>query len=448
MKRYSKKMRPISSLFITTLFLLFTSLSFAGNAENGLKLFKSNCASCHNMEKDLTGPALMGVLDRVPSEEWLAKWISNNNELRASGDAYANQIYNEWGGAAMTGFAWMSDEELGDVIAYITTYAPPADAGGEKQGLIDCEEVVEEKDNSQLYIIFGVILLSLLIIAIFTGINRSLKSMKSVQEGGEELENKTFYEAIQEFAVRRKVLTGLIVLVIIGGVSQMGWNWALSIGVSGGNGYEKTEDIENYKPSQPIYFKHNIHVKQNKIDCEYCHSGALEGKHALIPSANVCMNCHAAVNEGHCEGSGEQIQKIYEATGWNAKKGKYEHADGKFYDVPREDKPIKWVKVHNLQDFVYFNHSQHVVVGGIQCETCHGDVENMTTAEQHAPLTMGWCINCHRDTKINEKLSFSDKPSGYYEKMHDEYKEAFKHDKDFDFTVEKIGGLECGKCHY
>ncbi|MFT6717026.1 MAG: cytochrome c2 [Saprospiraceae bacterium] len=439
-------MRPISSFFITTLFLLFTSISFAGDAESGLKLFKSNCASCHHMEKTITGPALMGVMDRVPSKEWLYDWIKDNNALRATGDAYANEVFNANGKAAMTGFAWMSDEQLDDIITYISSYAPPSGDSG--NGLIDCtEEVVVEEDNSLLWI-FGLIMLSLLIISIFTGINRSLKSMKSVKDGGEELENQTFYEAIKEFAVRRKILTGLIVLVIIGGILDASAGWAFTIGVSGGNGYENTENVENYKPTQPIYFKHNIHVKQNKIDCEYCHSGALEGKHALIPSANVCMNCHAAVTEGHCEGSGEEIQKIYEATGWNPSKKQYEHADGKYYDVPRDDKPIKWVKVHNLQDFVYFNHSQHVVVGGIECETCHGDVENMTTAEQHAPLTMGWCIDCHKDTKINEKLSFSGKPSGYYEKMHDEFKEAYKRDKDFEFTVDKIGGLECGKCHY
>jgi cytochrome c2 len=439
-------MRPISSIFITTLFLLLSSLSFAGNAENGLKLFKSNCASCHHMTKASTGPALSGVLDRVPSEEWLYSWIKDNNALRATGDAYANQVYMDNGEAIMTGFAWMSDEQLGDIVSYITTYAPPT--SGNSVGLIDCEEVVVEKEDSNLLVILGIILLSLLIIAIFTGINRSLKSMKSVQDGGEELENKTFNVAIKEYAVKNKIVTGLIVVVIVGGIIGAGWDWAFTVGISGGNGYENTEDVVNYKPSQPIYFKHNIHVKQNKIDCEYCHSGALEGKHALIPSANVCMNCHAAVDEGHCEGSGDEIQKIFDATGWDPAKGKYVHADGKLHDTPREDKPIKWVKVHNLQDFVYFNHSQHVVVGGIQCETCHGDVENMTTAEQHAPLTMGWCINCHKDTKINEKLSFSDKPSGYYEKMHDEFKEAYKHDKDFEFTVDKIGGLECGKCHY
>jgi cytochrome c2 len=448
MKRSSQKKRPISSFLITTIFLLCAAISFAGNAENGLKLFKSNCASCHNMEKKINGPALIGVLERVPSEEWLYKWIKNNNALRATGDAYANQIYNEYGGAVMTGFAWMSDEQLGDIITYITTYEPPVAVAGGETGLIDCEEREEKKEETYLFVILGVVMLLLLIIVIFTGINRSLKGLKAYKEGALVEENKTFYVAIQEFAVSNKIVTGIVVLLFVGGIASAGWDWAASIGVSGGNGYENTVDIENYKPSQPIYFKHNIHVKQNKIDCKYCHSGTIEGKHALIPSANVCMNCHAAVNEGHCEGSGEQIQKIYDATGWDPNKRKYEHADGKLYDEPREDKPIKWVKVHNLQDFVYFNHSQHVVVGGIECETCHGDVENMTVAEQHAPLTMGWCINCHRETKISEKLAFSDKPNGYYEKMHDEFKEAYRRDKDFDFTVEKIGGLECAKCHY
>ena len=441
-------MRTISAFILTVFFSLASQTVFAGNYDNGEKLFKANCASCHNMEKKLTGPALIGVLDRVPSEEWLYKWIKNNTELIAAGDAYANQIYNEYSQSPMTVFAWMSDEQLGDVVTYITEYQPAAADGAKDSGLIACEEPIQEEDHTQLYVLLGVILLALLIILIFSGINRSLKSAKAVKDGGEELEAKTFYEAIADFAVNRKKVFGIIVILVVATVSKIGWDWAMSIGVSGGNDYEKTENIENYKPSQPIYFKHNIHVKQNQIDCKYCHSGTLESKHALIPSANVCMNCHAAVNEGHCDGSAEEIAKIYEATGWDPAKGKYQHADGNYYDTPREDKPIKWVKVHNLQDFVYFNHSQHVVVGGLECETCHGDVANMTTAEQHAPLTMGWCINCHRETKINEKLAFSDKPNGYYEKMHDEFKEAYKHDKDFDFTVEKIGGLECAKCHY
>lgn len=450
MKRYSENMRPFSTVVFTVFFMLLTSVVMAGNYDKGEALFKANCASCHNMEKKLSGPALIGVADRVPApaDEWLYKWIKNNNKLRADGDAYANEIFKEYNGSPMTVFAWMSDEQLGDVITYISEYAPKETVAGEDSGLIDGSEPIKEVDDSQLYILLGVVLLALLVIAIFSSVNTSLKNAKRVQEGGEVQESKTAFEAIGEFAKNRKKLFGIIVLLVVATLGKLGWDFALSIGISGGNGYEGTEMVENYKPTQPIYFKHNIHVKQNQIDCKYCHSGTMEGKHALIPSANVCMNCHAAVGEGHNEGSAEEIAKIYEATGWDPSKSKYEHADGKFYDEPREDKPIKWVKVHNLQDFVYFNHSQHVVVGGVECETCHGDVENMTTAEQHAPLTMGWCINCHRDTKVSEKLAFSDKPNGYYEKMHDEFKEAWKHQKDFDFTVEKIGGLECGKCHY
>ena len=446
MKRYTENTRSISSLFYTALFMLVSAVSFAGNYEAGESLFKANCASCHHMTKKITGPPLSGVMDRVPSEEWLYAWIKDNNALRASGDTYAKQIYKDNNEASMTGFAWMSDEQLDDVVTYVKDWVPTEVEGGST--LIDCEPIVVEEDNSQLLILLGVILLALLIIATFSGINRTLRNAKTTAEGGEATESKTSFEAISDFAKNNRKLFSIIVLIVVLTLAKIGWSFALSIGVSGGNGYENTENVENYKPSQPIHFKHNIHVKQNEIDCKYCHSGAVEGKHALIPSANVCMNCHNVVQEGHCDGSEDEIQKIYDATGWDPEKSKYVHADGSLQDVPREDKPIKWVKVHNLQDFVYFNHSQHVVVGGIECQTCHGDVDNMTTAEQHAPLTMGWCIDCHRTTKVSEKLAFSDKPNGYYEKMHEEFKESWKHQKDFDFTVEKIGGLECGKCHY
>ncbi len=235
----------------------------------------------------------------------------------------------------------------------------------------------------------------------------------------------------------------------------------MSIGVFGGEGFENSEEIETYHPSRPSAFGHDMLVSQNEIDCKYCHSGVLESKHALIPSANVCMNCHKYVKDKEdCPESAEKIQKIYDAV-------KFEHGKG-YYDVDAEGNPvvnaageivyhdqqvaegdpIEWVKVHNLQDFVYFNHSQHVVVGGLECQECHGPVENMQTAEHYAPLTMGWCINCHREKEINQELKFSKKPNGYYEKMHDEFKEAYKRDEDFNFTVEKIGGLECAKCHY
>lgn len=449
MKQYTMTMQRISSLILSTFLLLASFAVQAGDYASGEKLFKSNCASCHNMEKNMTGPALIGVLDHVPSEEWLKKWIKNNVSLRESGDAYANKIYKEWNGSAMSIFEWMSDEQIDDVTTYITEYVPKdmSAGGGVASGLIDCVEPVVEEDYSSLYLILGVILLSLIIIAVYSGINRSLYNAKVALDGGEPKDPKTFYEVIGDYAVTHTKPFSVIVLVFVLTLVIMAWNFAFNIGISGGNGFENTEDVENYQPTQPIDFKHDIHVKQNQIDCEYCHSGVLESKHALIPSANVCMNCHVAVNEAHCSGE-DEINKIYDATGWDKNKMAYLHADGKYYDVPREDKPIKWVKVHNLQDFVYFNHSQHVVVGGLECENCHGDVKEMGVAQQYAPLTMGWCIDCHRETAISQELKYSSKPNQYYIEMHDEFKESWKHQEDFDFTVEKIGGLECAKCHY
>lgn len=449
MNQHTKAMRNISFTLLSVFLLAFSSVTMAGDYANGEKLFKSNCASCHNMEKDLTGPALIGVGERVPApaEEWLPKWIKNNAELRQSGDAYANKIYKDWNEASMSLFTWMSDEQLADVTTYLLEYAPKEETAGAGSGLIDCETPEPEKDYSDLYTTLGVVLIALIIIAIFSGINTTLRNAKAIKNGEEPKEAKTFYEAIGEYAVKHKIWFGLIVLAFLGGVGQIAWNYLLSVGVSGGNGFEKTENVENYQPTQPIEFRHDIHVKQNQIDCEYCHSGVLESKHALIPSANVCMNCHAAVNEAHCSGE-DEIKKIYEHTGWDPNKRAYLHADGKYHDVPREDKPIKWVKVHNLQDFVYFNHSQHVVVGGLECETCHGEVSEMGVAQQYAPLTMGWCINCHRETEINEELAYSKQPNEYYIELHEEFKESWKHEEEFKFTVEKIGGLECVKCHY
>jgi hypothetical protein len=319
----------------------------------------------------------------------------------------------------------------------------------------------KQKDESYSYLLFGVVGLALLVIVIFTGVNRTLKNAVAIKEGRDKKDNKSFLEAIGHFAVTQKIKFGLLVVFALGGFGSLGWEALMNIGVFGGNGFEKTENNVNYHPSQPIEFRHDIHVAQNGIDCKYCHSGVLESKHALIPSANVCMNCHKYVKDKEgCPESAQKIQKIYNAVKFTHGKGYYDLAEGGdtvrnqegsivYHDVQvDEGDPIEWVKVHNLQDFVYFNHSQHVVVGGLECQECHGPVQEMQTAEHYAPLTMGWCINCHRETEINQELKFSKKPNGYYEKMHDEFKEAYKRDEDFNFTVEKIGGLECAKCHY
>lgn len=467
MKKFENVRNRISSVILPVCFFVLSmgAAVAQGNAEAGAKLFDANCTSCHsgNLTKDATGPALFGIADRAPSKEWINEWIKNNNTLRASGDVYANKIYNDWGGAAMTAFEWMSDQQLNDVVEYIVTWAPKPKGGADAgNGLMPCVPEKKQEEESHLFMIIGIIGLSLLIIVIFTGVNRSLKNAKAIKNGGEAEEPKSFWEAIADFAVNQKIKFGLIVIgFLVLGFIPAGWEDLMNIGVFGGNGFEKTENVENYHPTQPIEFRHDIHAGQNEIDCKYCHSGTLDSKHALIPSANVCMNCHTYVNEKEdCPESAEKIQQIYDAVKFTHGKGYYDvdekgnpvtNAEGEivYSDEPvAEGDPIEWVKVHNLQDFVYFNHSQHVVVGGLECQECHGPMETMQTAEQYAPLTMGWCIECHREKEINQELKLSGKPNGYYEKMHDEFKEAFKRDEKFDFTVEKIGGLECAKCHY
>lgn len=461
MKQFIHTRRKITAVFLPLIFFMFTTtLSAQGDAAAGESIFKAKCASCHNMTKDVTGPALIGILDgtRAPSREWLKLWIKDNNSLRASGDAYANKVYDAWGGKAMTAFPYFTDQQLDDVIEYIVAYEVPVDAAD--NGLLPCIPESKKEEDSHLYLFIIVISISFFIIILFTGINRSLKSAAAKRSGNVLDDQLTFWESIGDFAVRKKIQFGLIVLFIVGGLLSAGWDSLMGIGVFGGNGFGDIE-VVNYKPSQPIEFRHDIHVKQNEIDCKYCHSGTIESKHALIPSANVCMNCHNVVKEKEdCEESSKQIQQIYDAVNFDPVKGAYfEVVDGEkvvdasgkiiYHDEQTgEGNPIEWVKVHNLQDFVYFNHSQHVVVGNVDCKECHGDMENMTTAEQYSPLTMGWCIECHRETEINETMKFSGKPNGYYEKMHDEFKEAYKHQDKFDFTVEKIGGLECAKCHY
>jgi hypothetical protein len=177
---------------------------------------------------------------------------------------------------------------------------------------------------------------------------------------------------------------------------------------------------QNYEPDQPIKFSHAVHAKQNKIDCLYCHSTAEYSKVAGIPSANVCLNCHTLVREGTRTGRFE-INKIHAAI--------------------EKDKPIEWIKIHNLPDYTYFDHSQHVSVGKISCQTCHGNVENMDRVKQVQDLSMGWCINCHRKTEVQfTNNAFYDK----YEQLHKDLKEG-KIDR---VTAAKVGSTDCMKCHY
>lgn len=177
---------------------------------------------------------------------------------------------------------------------------------------------------------------------------------------------------------------------------------------------------KGYSPDQPVKFSHAVHAGQNQTDCIYCHNYAPYSKVSGIPSGNVCMNCHLLVRNGTRSGMFE-IAKIIDA-----------------YDKGRA---IEWVQVHNLPDHVYYNHSQHVSAGGVDCTECHGPVKEMDRIVQYSDLSMGWCINCHRSRKVkfNENAFYSQYKS-LSEKMRNGQLDSV--------TVDKEGGSECMRCHY
>ncbi len=357
----------------------------------GKKLYQVHCASCHKLDKKLIGPALGNVADRR-SMEWLKAWIKDNNALRASGDQDAIDIFNEYNGMPMTAFPQLSDEDIEAIIAYTSVgdVAPVAAAAG--------EEVIAQPRHPIPWMTYVVILAIAGLVAWIYFVS-----------------NNGFL----------KISATIFVLILVG---YIGLNALMDLGID-----------QDYQPIQPIAFSHKIHAGDNKIDCQYCHSTAKHSKHSGIPSVNVCMNCHKSIAEYNGPVTSErdkefydaEIQKIYDAIGWDP--------ENLTYIEGYEEKPIQWVRIHNLPDFAYFNHAQHVTAGGIACQKCHGPVEEMEDMYQYSPLTMGWCIECHRETSVDLK------GNDYYAKIHAQLADKYGVEK---VTIAQIGGLECGKCHY
>jgi mono/diheme cytochrome c family protein len=426
MKQNAFSLRRFASLLLFTV-LAFTSLGFSAQAEPdlelGKKLYKQNCASCHKLDKKLVGPALAGVSQRR-SEQWLIQWIRNNAALRASGDADANAIFAEYGGSIMTNFPSLSDDDIRSIIAY--TDAGDAPAAGAVPAAGAAAPAAPVEDNSLVTLIILASFLTLFVVLLLR-IRNTLK-----QVNGEQSTNlREDLDGFTKLLIRNKRFMTFATVVLVLWFLQALFSYLLGIGVE-----------QNYQPHQPIAFSHKVHAGQNKVDCNYCHSSARHSKHSGIPSANVCMNCHMYIDgseitdsiTGQLKYGGErspEIAKIYEAIGWDAEK--------RTYTEGYEEKPIKWVRIHNLPDLAYFNHAQHVTAGGVECQTCHGPVETMDEVYQYSELTMGWCINCHRETEVKTESN------GYYAEMHDKLKAKYQGEK---ITVDKIGGLECGKCHY
>jgi mono/diheme cytochrome c family protein len=415
----------LKSLFSAV--FLFFAFSFGLKAQDGAKIFKQNCAVCHTLtDQKLTGPGLAGIFDRAPKGDWLNKWILNNEKLIKSGDAYANKIYAANGKAAMTVFeGQLTDKDVEAILAYVK--APPVEVKIENVATGATGEAKETaKGIDPLYLLLGGIVIIAIVLGALRSVRHSLQNSYNRKEGKPEVEEVSVGQEVKQWIGSHRRLVGVFVIIIAFMGMKSCWNACYNLGV-----YYDYKTQKGYHPEQPIKFSHKLHAGDNEIACQYCHNSVEKSKHAGIPSVNICMNCHKGIQKGPQYGE-KEIAKIYEASGFDPKTGNYTGPQN----------PIKWIKVHTLPDHVYFNHSQHVVVGKQECATCHGDVKKMTTVEQKAPLTMKWCIECHRKTEVAME------GNAYYDRMHKALKEKYKGQYDVKFTVDKIGGLECTKCHY
>jgi len=357
----------------------------------GKKLFQANCAACHKLDKKLIGPALLNVADKR-SKEWLHAWIKDNNALRATGDADAKAIFKEFNGMPMTPFPQLSNEDIDKIIAYTSV--------GDKKATVTTAKTSNLAKPKPSTIWMSVVVLLVILIFIIWIYAKS---------------NNGFLKVVAT-------------IFLLFGVAYVGFGALFKVGIDTG-----------YQPIQPIQFSHKIHAGDNKIDCQYCHSSAKHSKTSGIPSLNVCMNCHKNISEYNGVVTSDkdkafydgEIQKLYDAIGWDK--------DNLKYKDNYVQKPVQWVRIHNLPDFAYFNHSQHVTVAGVKCQQCHGPVEKMDEVKQYAKLTMGWCINCHKTTDIKMK------GNGYYKNIHEQLSKKYGIEN---VTEAQMGGKECGKCHY
>lgn len=422
--------------------------------QSGEKIFKANCASCHKVNAKMVGPDLVGAEQRwvangdfngTSGKDWLYKWIRNSQEVVSAGHPYANKIFNEYNKSVMTAFTTLTDEDVANVIAYVEYAATAAKVDAVKS------PEVPTGPNYTLYVLYALVgILVVLVLGLGSFIGK-LENMVLGKQGLPVPVPVPFYQ-------NKKIIT-TVMLVILIGIGYAAVNQAIDLGRQQG-----------YAPEQPIKYSHELHAGLNQINCQYCHSSAAESKHANIPSLNVCMNCHKGIQSGEVNGKygRKEIAKIYASVGfdpntlqyiknfskmekadadklfteWLQGDEKHKPADADIAEVLQfVNKPVEWVRIHNLPDHVYFNHSQHVTVAGLECQTCHGPIQEMEVVQQFAPLSMGWCINCHRTNEVNFA---GNKFYDDYQQLHESLKSG-KIDK---VTVETIGGTDCQKCHY
>lgn len=389
--------------------------SGGGDAEKGKAIFTANCAQCHAVtEEVVVGPGLKGVLTRTPGKEWLYKWIRNSSAVIATGDPYAVGVFNKFGKVQMSSFTNLTNGDIDGILAYIEQAGAPATAtvGGDKAqergggGASVANSASSGPSELFTFVLAALLIVMLLVLGVLLVIVTILS--KAVNTPGSLTTDAKAVPLMDRLKVGMSNVTGnttlrsVVIYLFLFVATKESVDGLYGVGIQQG-----------YAPKQPIAYSHKLHAGQYKIDCNYCHTGVNKGKSAHIPAANICMNCHGVIKK-----ESPEIQKIYAAI--------------------EQNKPIEWVRVHNLPDLAYFNHAQHVNVGNVQCTTCHGEVEKMEVMEHRSSLTMGWCIDCHRKTEVNTK------DNAYYDKLvalhRKESKEPLK--------VANIGGLECSKCHY
>ncbi len=346
----------------------------SGDPAAGKALFNAQCAACHKLDAKMTGPALRGVGTKY-EKEWLYKWIRNSAELIKSGDEPANKIYNEFNQSPMTAFPQLSDADLDNIIAYTIQPKEEPKVDVAAQGAAGNNGAADGISNE---VILGALALVLGMLVVMLFLVRNVL-LRIAQANGIDTAKKEPTLPIWKAFAKNQFLVLVTAIFLLLSSAYFVYGWMMQIGVD-----------QNYEPIQPIHYSHRIHAGDNGIDCKYCHSSARDSKHAGIPSLNVCMNCHKNIAEVAettlAEGKeygvdyNLEIQKLYDAVGWDKANQKY---TGK-------TQPVKWVRIHNLPDLVYFNHSQHVTVAGIECQTCHGPVQEYEYQKQFAPLTMGW----------------------------------------------------------
>ncbi|HEY4322991.1 MAG TPA: cytochrome c3 family protein [Mucilaginibacter sp.] len=407
-----------SVLLIAGFAFLGFSAYAQGDAAKGEALFKANCTTCHKIDQQLVGPALGPQLDSETDEKFLTKWIQNNQALIAAKDPKAVAIFKQFKEANMTAFPQLSDGDVANIIAYVhdewkkEQKAKLTPAAGQTAAESGPSDLV-------IFALIGVIILAFIVILVLNKVIAALERVVLSNKGLFVEEVAVEAAPVDRLATFKRLAKNkkLVFFVLLCGTLALGsWTWVTMWNTNVHTGYQ---------PVQPIKFPHDLHAGAMKIDCQYCHTGAYRSKNASIPSLNVCMNCHKVVKT-----ESPEIHKIYDALGYDPATQKYDST---------KSRPIQWVRIHNLPDLVYFNHSQHVKVAGLKCQTCHGPVQTMKEVYQYSPLTMKWCVQCHKRTNVDFK------GNAYYDNMIAVHK-LIKEGKQV--TAAAMGGIECGKCHY